>query len=441
MREGFDIVTAKDGLDALQLIGERMPDVILLDIEMPRMDGFEFAKTIKADPQLAHIPIIMITSRTAEKHRNRAKELGVDVYLGKPYQEEELLRHLRETGRCISPDGRGRWRRRRAPNPRGSKRHRSWPSQGRISLINAGGGHDTMAQFATKDIRTLALVGHGAAGKTTLAEALLPKAGAIQATGSVERGTTDKRLRSARKGVAAFAARIGAASRDTGNARAHDRHARDSRISSDRPSARSTRSRPRRRRQRIRRHRDDHFAHDGMGGEAQTVPPHHHQQDRRREHRSRRTAERDPGRVRQGMPADQPAGRRRQAGRRLFFQSCGRRGFLVGGRRAPRAGRSGRRGRRGADVALPRAGRDRTRPIACTLRKGAARRASGAGVLRLGANRCGRRGTARHPRQARPQSRGRQPAAVHQGRRARARSSFIPNPIRASTCWRTCSRW
>ncbi len=96
LREGFDIVTAKDGLDALQLIGERTPDVILLDIEMPRMDGFEFAKTIKADAQLAHIPIIMITSRTADKHRNRAKELGVDVYLGKPYQEDELLRHLRE---------------------------------------------------------------------------------------------------------------------------------------------------------------------------------------------------------------------------------------------------------------------------------------------------------------------------------------------------------
>jgi chemosensory pili system protein ChpA (sensor histidine kinase/response regulator) len=96
VREGFDIVTAKDGLDALQLMGERAPDAILLDIEMPRMDGFEFTKTIKADAQLSHIPIIMITSRTAEKHRNRAKELGVDVYLGKPYQEEELLRHLRE---------------------------------------------------------------------------------------------------------------------------------------------------------------------------------------------------------------------------------------------------------------------------------------------------------------------------------------------------------
>ncbi len=94
-REGFTVVTAKDGMDALQLLGEQTPDVILLDIEMPRMDGFEFTKTIKNDPKSAHIPIIMITSRTAEKHRNRAQELGVDLYLGKPYQEEELLRHLR----------------------------------------------------------------------------------------------------------------------------------------------------------------------------------------------------------------------------------------------------------------------------------------------------------------------------------------------------------
>ena len=80
----------------MQTMGERMPDAILLDIEMPRMDGFEFAKTIKSDPRSAHIPIIMITSRTAEKHRNRARELGVEAYLGKPFQEEELLRNLRE---------------------------------------------------------------------------------------------------------------------------------------------------------------------------------------------------------------------------------------------------------------------------------------------------------------------------------------------------------
>ena len=95
-REGFEVITAKDGLDALQMLAERIPDAILLDIEMPRMDGFEFAKTMKGDARVAHIPIIMITSRTAEKHRNRAQELGIEVYLGKPYQEEELLRHLRE---------------------------------------------------------------------------------------------------------------------------------------------------------------------------------------------------------------------------------------------------------------------------------------------------------------------------------------------------------
>ncbi len=95
-REGFAVATAKDGIDALQLIGEQAPDVILVDIEMPRMDGFEFTKTLKGERRHADIPIIMITSRTAEKHRNRAKELGVNVYLGKPYQEEELLKNIRE---------------------------------------------------------------------------------------------------------------------------------------------------------------------------------------------------------------------------------------------------------------------------------------------------------------------------------------------------------
>ena len=95
-REGFDVMTAKDGVDALQVLTEQLPDVILLDIEMPRMDGFEFTKTIKRDAKLSHIPIIMITSRTAEKHRNLAKELGVDLYLGKPFQEEDLLKSLRE---------------------------------------------------------------------------------------------------------------------------------------------------------------------------------------------------------------------------------------------------------------------------------------------------------------------------------------------------------
>jgi chemosensory pili system protein ChpA (sensor histidine kinase/response regulator) len=94
-REGYEAGTARDGVDALQLLADRVPDVILLDIEMPRMDGFEFANTVKTDPKLRDIPIIMITSRTAQKHRARAAEIGVEVYLGKPFQEDELLRQIR----------------------------------------------------------------------------------------------------------------------------------------------------------------------------------------------------------------------------------------------------------------------------------------------------------------------------------------------------------
>jgi len=90
-REGYRALTAKDGLDALQVLADNNPDVILLDIEMPRMDGFEFTKTLKADNRQSNIPIIMITSRTAEKHRSHAMELGVNEYLGKPYQDDQLL--------------------------------------------------------------------------------------------------------------------------------------------------------------------------------------------------------------------------------------------------------------------------------------------------------------------------------------------------------------
>ena len=96
IREGFEVGTARDGIDALQLLTDQTPDVILLDIEMPRMDGFEFAKTVRNDPRLKSIPIIIITSRTAEKHRARAAEFGVEVYLGKPFQEDELLRNIRQ---------------------------------------------------------------------------------------------------------------------------------------------------------------------------------------------------------------------------------------------------------------------------------------------------------------------------------------------------------
>lgn len=90
-REGYQVVTAKDGVDALEQLTEVIPDVMLLDIEMPRMDGFDLARNIRADARLREIPIIMITSRMADKHRNYAAEIGVNHYLGKPYQEDQLL--------------------------------------------------------------------------------------------------------------------------------------------------------------------------------------------------------------------------------------------------------------------------------------------------------------------------------------------------------------
>jgi chemosensory pili system protein ChpA (sensor histidine kinase/response regulator) len=90
-RNGMRVITARDGMDAMSLLQENRPDIILLDIEMPRMDGYEVAAQVRADPVLHDVPIIMITSRVGEKHRARAIELGVNDYLGKPYQESQLL--------------------------------------------------------------------------------------------------------------------------------------------------------------------------------------------------------------------------------------------------------------------------------------------------------------------------------------------------------------
>lgn len=90
-RHEFEVMTAKDGIDALEKLNERVPDLMLLDIEMPRMDGYELATQMKADERLANVPIIMITSRTGDKHRQRAFDIGVDRYIGKPYQENDLI--------------------------------------------------------------------------------------------------------------------------------------------------------------------------------------------------------------------------------------------------------------------------------------------------------------------------------------------------------------
>ncbi len=90
-RAGYRVVTAKDGVDALEQLAEVMPAVMLVDIEMPRMDGFELVRRLRADTRFKLLPVIMITSRIADKHRNYALELGVNHYLGKPYDEEALL--------------------------------------------------------------------------------------------------------------------------------------------------------------------------------------------------------------------------------------------------------------------------------------------------------------------------------------------------------------
>ncbi|MCG2595620.1 Hpt domain-containing protein [Ramlibacter sp. XY19] len=90
-REGYRVVLAADGLQALEKLADELPSVVLSDIEMPRMDGFDLARNIRGDGRLKHLPIVMITSRIAEKHREHAKELGVNHYLGKPYSEEELM--------------------------------------------------------------------------------------------------------------------------------------------------------------------------------------------------------------------------------------------------------------------------------------------------------------------------------------------------------------
>jgi chemosensory pili system protein ChpA (sensor histidine kinase/response regulator) len=93
-RAGYDVITAKDGVDALEQLVDVMPDVMLLDVEMPRMDGFELTKQLRRDERTSKLPIIMITSRTADKHRNYALEMGVNEYLGKPYQDDELLLNI-----------------------------------------------------------------------------------------------------------------------------------------------------------------------------------------------------------------------------------------------------------------------------------------------------------------------------------------------------------
>lgn len=95
-REGYEVLVAKDGMDAMQVLQQSTPDIILTDIEMPRMDGFGLARNIRDDARTANTPLIMISSRTADKHQNLAKEIGVDAFFGKPVQDDELLSKVNE---------------------------------------------------------------------------------------------------------------------------------------------------------------------------------------------------------------------------------------------------------------------------------------------------------------------------------------------------------
>ncbi|MBS0194674.1 MAG: Hpt domain-containing protein [Proteobacteria bacterium] len=104
-RNNLEVLAAKDGVDAIEKMAEVVPDVMLLDIEMPRMDGYELATHMRNDPRLRDVPIIMITSRSGDKHRQRAFEIGVNRYLGKPYQEAELMRNVFELLTPVQQDG------------------------------------------------------------------------------------------------------------------------------------------------------------------------------------------------------------------------------------------------------------------------------------------------------------------------------------------------
>lgn len=95
-REGFEVLVAKDGMDAMQLLQSVVPDVILTDIEMPRMDGFGLARNIRDDARTVNIPLIMISSRTADKHQNTARDIGVDAFFGKPVHDDELIAKVNE---------------------------------------------------------------------------------------------------------------------------------------------------------------------------------------------------------------------------------------------------------------------------------------------------------------------------------------------------------
>jgi chemosensory pili system protein ChpA (sensor histidine kinase/response regulator) len=92
----IEVMTAQDGVDAIEQLHDHVPDLMLLDIEMPRMDGYELLEHVRADSRLRHVPVVMITSRAGQKHRRKARQAGANAYLTKPYQEAELVEKVSE---------------------------------------------------------------------------------------------------------------------------------------------------------------------------------------------------------------------------------------------------------------------------------------------------------------------------------------------------------
>ena len=91
---GFQVRTARDGLDAVKIMQSRQPDLLLVDLEMPRMNGLELTHHVRANNETRDVPVIMITSRSTDKHRRQAKAAGVTQYVTKPYAEDELMEHV-----------------------------------------------------------------------------------------------------------------------------------------------------------------------------------------------------------------------------------------------------------------------------------------------------------------------------------------------------------
>jgi chemosensory pili system protein ChpA (sensor histidine kinase/response regulator) len=94
-REGFIVETARDGAEALRMVHDHAPDLMLVDVEMPRMDGFELLGTLRSSEKFENLPIVLITSRTGEKHKQRGLSLGANNYFGKPYREDQLLEEIK----------------------------------------------------------------------------------------------------------------------------------------------------------------------------------------------------------------------------------------------------------------------------------------------------------------------------------------------------------